>query len=324
MCSNVLVGRGAAAGLAVVGLVTLGACTAGPPEPAPVSELAAYETRIWGDLGGATVDPRQGEAEERIAACMAAAGFEYTPQVDPDRHQYSVPTVLTREHAEAFGYGETIPPAPGVTPGRWALQVGGIPGEAENEEYRSSLSAQAEEEYWVALNGDVAPDEAETAALEDFGCHGRAYAEVYADLEVPAAFRDAEAAIRKAGHDVELDPEVSAAVDRWSGCMADAGYPGLVGRHDGVNVVVDAANDLPVPPDMSFDEIAEVYATELAALQDLERTVALTDVACLEDADFVATWDRVKGEIDARVVETYREDLEAWAAWAEELRAAAS
>jgi|GEM_PF-1839945 len=321
MARAALARRGAVLCLGCLVGTALAGCTGGDTEPAP-SELLAYEARIWGELDSPSGDPRQREAEEGIAVCMAEAGFEYTPEVAPDQHQYSGQIVPTREYAAEFGYGETIAPAPGVTPSRWAFQIGDIPGQAENISYRAGLSAQAEEEYWTAMNGDVEPEDADAAAPEDFGCRGRVFAEVYADTMVPEAFREAETAIRQSWRDVEAAPRVTVAVDRWIDCMADAGYPGLTDRYGGQGLVNDAANAFPAPGDMPFEEIAEVYATELAEIQDYERTVALTDVACLEDTDFYATWDQVESEIHSRVVETYRDDLEAWATWAEEQREA--
>lgn len=315
----------ALAASAVLLLPALVACTAAPaPDDDPAtSELEALEARIWGRIDPAEGDARLREVEEALAACMADAGFEYHPQVAVEQHVEPVPAVLTREHAEVFGYGETIPLSSGARPSFWAFQ-GRVLGEQENIDYRAGLSAEAEAAYWAAMNGDLAPEDVEGSGPEDRGCYGRAMGEIFADVMVPEAFRSAETALRQSGFAIEADPRVVAAVEGWAGCLADAGFPGLAERHDGHNLVVERANELSAPADMPFEEITEVFAVELAEVQRFEREVALADAACLESTGFRAAWGEVRSEVHARVMATHRDDLEAWATWAEEQRAGRS
>lgn len=313
-------------------LAALAACTSEPEPQRPVgdgsvservvTELEAFEARIWGEIDPTEADPRLREAEEAIAACMAETGFEYHPQVPAAQYLYSSPLVMTREHAEQLGYGETIPPAPGVPPSRWSLALGQVPGERENLDYRASLSAEAQDAYWAALNGDAPPEDADSATPADFGCHGKVMADLYADAVIPEAFRDAETAIRQSWRALETEPRVVAEVERWTECMSEAGYPGLENRRDGVNVVIERANDFPAPSDMAYEELAEAFAAELADLQAFERSVALSDAECLESTDFQAAWDAARSQIHDDIVNVHRADLEVWATWAEEKRAA--
>lgn len=284
-----------------------------------MTELEELETRIWGGID--RIDPRAREAEELIAACMAEVGFEYHPQVPASPYPYSTPNVMTREHAEVFGYGETIPPAPGVPPARWSAGLGQIPGEQENLDYRAGLSTEVQDAYWLALDGDAAPQDAEPAEMANLGCRGQVMAQVYADVMIPEAFREAETAVRRSRRALEADPSVVVEVGRWFDCMAEAGYPGLEDRRGGVNVVIERANGFPAPGDMTYEEIVEVFADELAELQAFERAVALADAACLDATDFHAAWDAARVQIHDDLVAVHRADLEAWAAWAEEKRA---
>lgn len=283
------------------------------------SELEAFEARIRGETDPADGDPRRAQSEEAIAACMAEVGFEYHPEVPTSSYHYSRPLVLTREHAEAIGYGETLPPAPGVAPSRWAYQLAQSPGEKANALYRESLSLEAADAYWSSLHGEVPADATAPTIL---GCHESGMTAVYADVMVPEPFRAAETAILRARRDVERDSVVADAVGRWADCMAGAGHPGLEDRHDGRRVVTDRVDAFPAPAGMPFEEIAKVYADELAEIQAFERSVALADVGCLESTGFYTAWEDARTRIQGQVVATYRADLEAWAAWAEEKRAA--
>lgn len=307
------------AGLVVVLVPLAAACTV-REEPADasapvVSELDGLVERIGGRVDPEQGDPRPHEVEAAVAACMEEAGFEYHPQVPPQTPAPRSPERLTREHAELFGYGETIPLAPGVAPSRWAV-LAEVPGEQENIDYRARLAPEALEAYWAALDGAAGPD----GATSSGGCYGRVMAEVYADLVVPERFRAVETAVRKSWGEIEADPRVEAALETWRACMAEAGLPGLAARHDGHRLVAARADAFPAPSGMPFEEVARAFARELAELQDFEREVALADVGCLGTARFHATWDEVRAEVHALLVETHRADLEAWAAWAEEQR----
>ena len=304
---------------AVVGLVGLLALLGLPacaPQDQDLPTLAELEARIRGDVDPSRPDPRHVEAQELLATCMAEAGFEYTPEVDPDGYVYSRPIVLTREFAEELGYAETIEPAPGVAPPRFAY-LSAVPGQQENDAYRASLSPEASEAYWEAMHG-AAPDGSAP------GCQGTAFAEAFSSSTVPDAFRAAEQALEGTWLAAENHPEVVAALTRWSACMADAGFPGLEGELDAWRVVEARAEEFPAPTGLPYAQVREQFASELAELQAFEREVARTDVACREDVGFYPVWDRAKAEADAQVVATYLEDLEAWARWAEESRAGGS
>ncbi|NLF06316.1 MAG: hypothetical protein GX593_15130 [Actinomycetales bacterium] len=301
--------------LAVVGALAGCVREASPaPSPGPVeltlTEVDALAERIHGE---STVgpDPRLRRAEESTADCMAAAGFTYHPQAHEVAHVYTRPLVAVREHAERFGYGDTISSAPDVPPLRWAFAGAGMPGEEENLAYRATLPQAELEAYEAALHGDGATDQ---------GCQGAAMAEVFADVVVPEELREVEAELRAVAREVETEPRVADAVDRWAECMADAGHEGLTDRHGGADLVGARAEEFPAPAGATFEEIVEVYASELAELQAFELEVALADVSCLESTGFYAVWDEVRTSLHDALLETHRGDLETWATWAEAAR----
>jgi len=316
-------GRGLLGGLVLAVVVLVAACSA--PEPAPPSpsapwspapsELDAFEDRIFGVSEPGEQDPRPRAAEEGVADCMTDAGFDYHPQVLETRFSYSTPAVMTREHAARSGYGETIEPARGVPPARWAPQ-GDVPGERANIEYRESLAPEDLDEYWVALLGGESTEGANGGP----GCHGLVMAEVYADVVVPEEFRAAQTALHQVGRAIEADPRVTGRVDRWRACMAGAGYPGLEARTDPVLRVSERADALALPAGGPFEEITELHASELAEVQDFERALALTDASCLEEVGFYEVWDEVRTELRDRIALEHRGELEDWAGWAEEHR----
>src|SRR5690606_10472225 len=102
------------------------------------------------------------------------------------------------------------------------------------------------------------------------GCLGAVMDEVFADVVVPERFLEAQDALRVVAREVERDARVESAVERWTACMADAGYPGLTSRHGGAELVGDRAAGLELPPELSFAEISEQFASELAELRDFE------------------------------------------------------
>lgn len=323
--------------LALLLVPVLVACSTQPrPDPAILVELDELETRIWGERDPSGGLGRLREAEQLVAACMAEAGFVYHPQVPDAPPGHPAPDVLTPEHAAEVGYGETIPPAPGVVPNAWARRLGPVAGEQENLDYRAGLSPEALAEYWAALDGaaqhdGAAPQDAPGAAPHaggasqdgaGAGCRPTAMGQVFADVVVPEEFRAAETALRQSRVAVEADARLEAATAQWRACMAEAGHPGLDGHDGGRDLVVPRAAELPAPADMAFEQVAETFPTELAELQAFERAVATADAECLQLAGVYAARDAARAEIQGLVLETFRADLEAWAAWAQEQRGA--
>ena len=180
----------------VVVVLLLAACgreTIPAPVELSVTELDGLVQRID---GGSAHGSRARAAEDRVARCMAEAGFDYVAQVSATAAPSPEPLVLTRELAEARGYGETIPSVAGGVSGRWS--DGAPAGLAQNEAYRAGLTAKELDRYWSVLEG--------TLDGLDAGCRGEAMAATYPDVVVPEEFWAARDALRSTERRV-ISPE---------------------------------------------------------------------------------------------------------------------
>lgn len=286
------------------------------------SELDAYLAAIWGDVDDdpSAVDPDVTQEQELIAACMAEAGFEYHPDAGNRGGWSPAPAVLTTEFAREFGYGMTTEASgPGEPPLQWDVPWLTDPDYVWNSDYLMSLSPDAHEAYLLALNGPEAEDPDDIPPIQEQGCWGRAQAEVYGDTTMPAQFEAVNDEIQAMTRAIVVDPRVVAVQPRWASCMADAGYAGLAAVGDGEGLVNDLANQFGATTgDIPYDEIRAKYPDELAELQRTEVAVAVADTTCREEVGYDEIRDQVQTELEDRIVEMYRSDLEAWAAWAQE------
>lgn len=300
------------------------------------SPLDPYLDEIWGDLSPDQPNPWALRAEELVAACMAAEGFEYRVDELVGVGSYRIPDEYgTVAFAEQYGYGESIPLEDGWVPRLWSTAPVSE-GRAWNEAYREGLSEQARAAYDIALDGrytEAHPDfepfaEYDPAAA---GCRGRAYDEVYAGGAVgPAEFAAVKAAVDAVWTRVEEDPRVVEALGRWSTCMADAGYPGLSHTMDAESLVATqifaewqdtwiAATETNLGVS-DYDVVRTRIPEGLAELRQAEVDLAVTDARCREDTGYLETRRQVEVELEQEVVDTYRDDLEAWVAWIRENR----
>lgn len=307
---------------AVLVALTLTACG---PEDAPDdrSELDAYLDEIFFTLDAEESATRHTHEQELIAACMAEAGFEYRPQAPA--HQYRIPEVITPEYAAEFGYGETTETSgPDVPPSIFSHLPGTDPAFDENDRYVQSLSADAREQYYLAMHGpDLYLDEPPAdGAEEQPGCRGRAIDAVYADGGTPDELEHVATAIREEIWWVAEDPRVTATNPVWAECMADAGYPGLANVEDAAGLVVDRINASSFSYVAPWDELKEQHADELAGLQRSEVEIAVADTACREQAGWYDTREEVLAEGEAMILEQYGAELDAWVQWVREQRAA--
>jgi hypothetical protein len=322
----------AATSCVVVGL-TLTGCGSGQAaaEDEYVAPLDAYLDEIDGWWDEDTVDAKQAQAEELIAACMAEAGFEYYPVTDTDWQGKSMAGIGTLEFAEEFGYGYTLESdGPGTGTFYWPLPPEQSPAEQANRAYVESLSAAAEREYNTALLGVLMdpiedPDTFDWEAA-DRGCIGRAQDQVNEPDATQPEFSEVRDAVNQVGQQVEEDPRVTDATRAWSGCMAEAGYPGLTAIIDAENLVNDLVNDFMIANfpqmDPEYDEIRASVPEVFAALQAEEIAVAVADATCREDVGYNLAYRDVNTEYQQAVVDQYRDELEAWVEVTREQQAA--
>ena len=159
----------------------------------------------------------QVEAERRIAECMRAQGFEYTP-VDYSQFAELDAAIAFdgKEFAEEYGFGV-------------ATSIGGdFAGIAEgfsdpNGDYLSSLSAGEQEAYFNALvGGSLTIDSFDEAQdFEPAGCQGEAYEAAFGSFASFDEFGDELDAMEE---QIASDPRVVEANASWAACMFDRGY----------------------------------------------------------------------------------------------------
>lgn len=187
-----------------------------PPRESPIGDLLGVPVsdddameEYFGQL--------QKDAEAKIAQCMRAEGFEYTPVDYSQFENFSGADFESREFAETRGFGAN--PFP----------IGEIEEQLEdftdpNQEYMMSLTPGEREAYQTALSGelpDFDPSSDEEFFFEPSGCQGQAYEEAFSFSQVFEEFGDELEAMEAS---YEADPRIVKAHDDWSRCMSDAGF----------------------------------------------------------------------------------------------------
>lgn len=292
--------RGTVAGWALACLtgLALAGCTSdnGEDDPgdAPTGESPLAEFLGVGPLRSQVGLPtlteperqRQDAVTELVAQCMTEQGFEYEPVPAQERMAGAFGDayqLAPAEFAERYGYGvTTLDPADGdgfVDP---------------NQQLRDALPADQQAAYDRALWG------------ED-GCQPRASAEVYGQpAERDEGFGQFDGLVAEIGElyrRIETDPRLDQANQRWAGCMAAAGYPGLSHPDDARQSVHDRLAEL---PDRPAETEADVRAYELA--------IAPVDHACQQE-HLAGPHREVTVELEQEFVDTHRDELERYRDW---------
>lgn len=230
---------------------TIAACTGRGPTGGPSTNPRDI---VFPDAeSAARIDlDRLRQGQQRVADCMASAGFDYVPMEPavgngaPDWFVGDKPGSFV----EKYGYGKSIPIAPQDDPRR------GVPD--PNYDHVMALSPGERAAWDLALAG---PDGssgclATASALPESG-----------DMET--LFLDAfEQELAEMQQHVYADPRIDDGDQSWVDCMAEQGF-----HFQG-----------PVLATRMIDErLAALDASdqrELKALQDLERRVAIADLSC--------------------------------------------
>jgi hypothetical protein len=245
-------------------------------KPKPKAPTGPVEDQLGFDQAGITA--RQSRVEAAVRDCMKEQGFEYVP-VDPYAQRAAVTGVSRlsdRDFLEQFGYGLS------TLWGRGGRQAD------PNQRIRSTLSAADRSAYDRALWGDT-PGATFQAAVDsgDFtklgGCTGRATEAVFGGAQV---LTQLQGRLDTLDERISQDQRMVRAVERWTRCMAAAGYryedpddidsallkrmEAIVGPVPGPFATGPAAGDKPQP----YDHAA------LAALQHDEVAIARADFAC--------------------------------------------
>ena len=263
----------AALGLAACG----GDDSASSEQPASKKQPSGpVEDQLGFDTAG--IMARQSRVEADIRECMKAQGFEYVP-VDPFAQRAAVTgasRLSDEDFLNQFGYGIST---------LWGR--GGVQADP-NQRLRASLSAADRRAYDRALWGENAGSTFQAAVDSgDFaklgGCTREATEAVFGGAQV---LTQLQGKLDQLDERILEDQRMVHAVERWTACMAKAGYryedpdeidsdltkrmEKIVGPLPGPLATGPASGQKPQPYDRSA----------LAALQREEVAVARADYAC--------------------------------------------
>lgn len=323
------------AGAALVGLLTLGACSGGAATPSPTD---AAVTRTTGPLdeffGGPDADlsaeemaAQERKVQESVVACMAAEGFEYRPWVMTAPSSTEYPDSTTRDFAEKYGYGIStfsIDPDPTVQPTDPNQAIVEAMSAAEREAYEAALYGAP---VFASESGAAEPTAMPTPDPEDLGCFGKAQQEIYGAGQVWSnEFDDLFNRMSELYEKVDDDPAVAQALDRWRTCMADAGHPGLSSVNDPIQQISDRMNEFftsapgaspaPVPTDATGELDEPGYTgpdpddPALIQLRADEIALAVADFDCRQSSGYRAAFDAVSLTLQEQFVQDNRAELE--------------
>ena len=288
-------GRAAAALGVACGLLILAGCGGGGGE----GEQVGIDEQLGVDEEGLLL--RQRQAENFLADCMKAQGFEYVP-VDPVAQRAAMvgSAGLSQEDFEKqFGYGITT-----LYEQRLAQT-----GTGANQEIRNRLSEADRRAYDRALYGDD-PTATIAAALDsgDFtqlgGCSREATEKIFGGT---AVLQTLQTKLDELDEKIFADPRMAKAVAKWSQCMREAGYPGLK-EPDEVDAVLEKKlEDIVGPPEErkapAPGQEPDYDRAALTALQREEVAMVAADIAC--EKKHLAD---VEEEVTAELEREFREE----------------
>lgn len=283
--------RGARAAT-VVGLVLVAGCSgaSGAQGGGPLSDyLGEYAARMQtGDHARAVA------AEEAIASCMHAEGFDYVPR--PEGAWHSELVEVTAEHstlawAEEHGYG--------LVDGVGTAVSTAAPD--PNEETLAAMSEAERTAYDQALLGAAADD----PQADVDGCAGPADQAAWTWWEDATYqhFRDETTRIEDA---VDDDAQVTAAATQWRACAAERGHPELDAFGDGMRLIADE-----VAPYQSTGS-GSIPVDVRPALLEREIQLATTERGCDEEVGLTRTRDGLVAVAQRTYVDEHRAELDAW------------
>lgn len=254
------------------------------------------------------------KAEESIAACMRAEGFEYTPFV-PDTSSNDFAAFdfdeTDREAVAERGFGMSTSFGDSFGAG---LGSDSMP-EDPNQTYVQSLTEAEREAYFTTLHGDM-PDPTEVSDVdgeegsnmmfEPSGCQGEAFEEQFAQFAILEEYEDDFEAM---GERFYADPRIVEMNKSWTVCMREAGHE-FTDQDKMYEAVSSRMDELfGSPMEMSMDE--ELTEEEFNALTDAEKEAMfampaideekLAEIQTYEKSVALANFDCDDGNAEARM-----------------------
>lgn len=272
-------------------------------------ELEAYRAVLRDQWDDAAVRRTQIRAEEYVAECMAALGFDYVPLL-PDHVEGEPDTPFDdREFAEAHGFGISTSPRP---------EPQQDPGSAREDRGTDGMSETERIAYAEALYGPPEQSSFPEIGDEPMGCHHEGYRRampMYASGEETAMFEDLRVAMER----IPQSPVISELDQDWAECMAGRGFEELESPRAAAQFIEEELARLSRMEETAPGRLTLVVDEDgLPALQALERRLALATLDCEDAVSYREREERVIREVEDEFVSRYRNELDAWLAWHEE------
>lgn len=299
-------------------LLLLAACTDGDDREATGPAEKGVLDALWLEAGMSYAQYRQRadelRREELVAECMQREGFEYTP-VDYTPLLDQMGDALVVDEADPafvaeYGYGIARNPWSEVDMTQWV---------DPNAQRFAQMSPDELEQYNRALLGEAADPTADYASLtwEQLGCKGWAEHEVGSGVaDVWTELEEELAAMQEA---VDNDPDVLAALEEWSGCMADAGYTGLATFDDARALIESQVAGMSsqdflegAGTEADYQAAVEAMDERLAEISQEEVELATTDVRCRDESGYSAAYGRISTRLQQEIYDAHRAELDAW------------
>lgn len=279
----------------------------------PIADFLGQTTDYQSDDAQAAYIEQAAETEEKIAACMAAEGFEYTPvdqsQAITYRSDSGELAYFSDEWVAKYGFG--------ITTQRFAQSavgpdLAGYDDQAmgqesvfvdPNQEYQESLSDAERTAYQEALWGDMMePAEEDTATEQSAsavetgkgtympsGCQNEAWAE--ASVGAMAFYEEFGDELEGLYEQLEADSRVRAFRDEVAACVAEQGLEyttmeDLYSRWDSQLSQLDSMSGDPFegteldPAEMTEEELNDFF--QQAEKLDPDQLATLADVQAEE------------------------------------------
>lgn len=323
-------------GMTLVAVVALlvacggGGGGAGDSEPEPTD---GGEETMADFFGYGTDDPEAAEAEfrdqearvqEATRQCMAEAGFEYQPMVQPEGSFTMVDDMDEEERVRTQGFGITTWYGNEETTN---TTVGGEEWVDPNQEMLDAMSESEMEAWYAALYGteeeqmegsktEVDPETGEEyTVMEGYGagCQGEASAAEYGDQSKGQdLWEELNPAMDAMYQQVQADPRIVELDQEWSACMAGAGfeYESMTKMQETMYEDFQARFEEIVGPDGGYaDPFADWTQEEIDAFfeektqEEIDAFFAEAENATRDDIDMEALAALQQEEIDLAVAD---------------------
>lgn len=299
------------------------ASTSAPPDAAedtesstPLADWRGPLDALWDEafavLGTQGDIAAHDRAEQLVAECMRAEGWEYTPAPLETGKPLAPETDLewgTVEFGETHGYAI----ATGDVESLRRDAMGVLPDENTpdpNFDYLISLpeaaAAQFEEDLWGKMPTDEEIAADPWASDPEGGCQGKARKAVEGSTDDPlddGKFAGLLTEMNQLHEGLDGDSRIVAARADWSDCMTGAGFADLANS--------DAAQDLIwAELDLYAVNGQEPPADALAELATKEKALAVADFTCRENHDYFRVELEVRHEREQEFIESHRTEVE--------------